>query len=185
MGRTEIMKRAGAVLFVLAASFASERGTVLAQGIAVQQPVVRQFGVSTSVSVPDRGGVLLGGIDRAASARSTYGPAWRGSSIGVERSSSSVSAHVFIQDLRAMDEALLREAGYDDRSIIVNQIPSRRTLREVPLASPPFQRADAERFEQLALKAEKAGRNAVAEMHWQMAAKYGSQIAQKRLASDR
>lgn len=179
------MRPAGAVLFVLAASFASESGMVLAQGVAVQQPVVRQFGVNTSVSVPDRGGMMLGGIDRAASARSSYGPAWRGSSLGVERSSSSVSAHVFIHDLRDMDEALLREAGYDDRSITVNPMPAQRALREVPSASPPFQRADAERFEQLALKAERAGRSAVAEMHWQMAAKYGSQIAKKRLVSNR
>lgn len=179
------MRHAGAVLFVLAASFASPRGTLLAQAVAIQQPVVRQFGVNTSVSVPDRGGAMLGGVDRAASARSSYGPAWRGSSLGVERSSSSMSAHVFIHDLRAMDEALLREAGYDDRSITDNRMPLRRTLREDPTASPPFQRADAERFEHLALKAEKAGRNAVAEMHWQMAAKYGSQIAQKRLVSNR
>jgi len=179
------MRRTVAVLIVLAASFAGQRGTLLAQGVAVQQPVVRQFGVSTSVSVPDRGGMMLGGIDRAASGQSSYGAAWRGSSIGVERSSSSVSAHVFIHDLRAMDEALLREAGYDDRSIPENRISTRGTLREVPSGSQPFQRADAERFEQLALKAERAGRSAVAEMHWQMAAKYGSQIAQKRLVSNR
>jgi hypothetical protein len=58
-------------------------------------------------------------------------------------------------------------------------------LQAVSSDSQPFQRADAERFEQLALKAEKAGRNAVAEMHWQLAAKYGSQTAQKRLVSNR
>lgn len=179
------MRHAGAVLFVLAASFASPRGTLLAQAVAVQQPVVRQFGVGTSVSVPDRGGMMLGGVDRAASARSSYGPAWRGSSLGVERSSSSMSAHVFIHDLRAVDEALLREAGYDERSMTDNRGTMRRTLQTVPSPSQRFQRADAERFEQLALKAEQAGRNVVAEMHWQMAAKYGSQTAQKRLASNR
>lgn len=179
------MRHGVAVVFVFAASFVGQRGTLLAQAVAVQQPVVRQFGLGTSVSVPDRGGVMLGGVDRAASGRSSYGPAWRGSSIGVERSSSSVSAHVFIHDLRAMDEALLREAGYDDRSVTDRTIPLGGNIRASQPASQPFRRADAERFEQLALKAEQAGRSAVAEMHWQMAAKYGSQSAQKRLASNR
>jgi hypothetical protein len=82
--------------------------------VSVQVPVVRGIAGAGVVTVPDRGGVLFGGAGRAAESRWTGGPAgscWpRGSAIGREHSSTSLSTHVFIHDLREMDEAVLAEA---------------------------------------------------------------------------
>ncbi|MEX0715273.1 MAG: hypothetical protein WD066_01730 [Planctomycetaceae bacterium] len=92
-----------AMIGLLAADSAS------AQQVTVQQPVVATMGVRTTVGVPDRGGVFLGGVSRAASSRNTFGPyPFRaGSSVGRESQSSGISAHVRIHDLAAMDEYLL------------------------------------------------------------------------------
>ena len=76
----------------------------------IQQPIVRQFGVTTSVSVPDRGRALLGGVNRGAIGRKTYGPLRSGTSSGAEYSSASQSASVYIFDFDAMDQALLDAA---------------------------------------------------------------------------
>ncbi len=78
-----------------------------AQGLVVQQPVIETFAIGTSVVVPDRGSTFLGGVSRAADARTTAGFLPWGSSIGNERSHSSARVHVYIHDLEAMDQALL------------------------------------------------------------------------------
>lgn len=77
--------------------------------VSVQLPRQSVFSVGTTVSVPDRGGVFLGGVSRAASSRSSYGigPLRSGSSVGFERSHSGASAHVYIHDLDEMDRMLL------------------------------------------------------------------------------
>lgn len=78
-----------------------------AQALTVQQPVVETFGVNTVVSVPDRGGVLLGGISSGADSNfnSAFSP--YGSSVGSDRSHSTAWARVYIHDFDAIDEALL------------------------------------------------------------------------------
>lgn len=81
-----------------------------AQVQTVQQPVVRQFGVGTAVSVPDRGRAHLGGISKGAAGRKTYGPLRNGTSSGIEYSTSSQSASVYIFDFDAMDRELLETA---------------------------------------------------------------------------
>jgi len=82
--------------------------------VSVQVPVVRSIGGTGVITVPDRGGVLFGGVGRAAESRWAGGPAgscWpRGSAIGRELSGASLSTYVFIHDLREMDEAVLAEA---------------------------------------------------------------------------
>jgi hypothetical protein len=40
----------------------------------------------------------------------------------------------------------------------------------------------AAKFEQLARRAEEAGKSGTARLHWQVAAKYGSKVAETRLA---
>lgn len=110
-----------------------------AQSLTVQQPVVDVFNVSTVVSVPDRGSTLLGGISRAAEARGRFGFMPGGSSLGLERSNTTASAHVYIHDLAGLDEELL--AMPVDRSPDVAPNPNRlaaqayRSLRQPGLAS--------------------------------------------------
>jgi len=45
-----------------------------AQQVSVQQPQFEQFSVATTVSVPDGGSALLGGVGRAASGQVITGP---------------------------------------------------------------------------------------------------------------
>ncbi len=78
-----------------------------AQGLVLQQPVVQQFGMSTVVSVPDRGSLLLGGVSSARSSRSTTGIFGPGASVGRDLQQSGMSVHVVIHNFEAMDRALL------------------------------------------------------------------------------
>jgi hypothetical protein len=75
----------------LTAGFASECFGQL----TVQQPVIQSIGGNFAVSVPDRGGILLGSISRAGESRKSYGlPFTRGSSVGRFSQRSSLSSHV-------------------------------------------------------------------------------------------
>lgn len=85
--------------------------------LTVQQPVVQSIGGNFAVSVPDRGGIHLGSISRAGSSRSSYGfPFTRGSSVGRFAEHTSMSAHVWIHDLREMDRMILDMADSASRS---------------------------------------------------------------------
>ncbi|MFT4558735.1 MAG: hypothetical protein ACI92S_004121, partial [Planctomycetaceae bacterium] len=65
--------------------------------LTVQQPVIQSTGGNFAVSVPDRGGILLGSISRAGESRKSYGlPFTRGSSVGRFSQHSSLSSHVWI-----------------------------------------------------------------------------------------
>src|SRR5262245_24065279 len=81
-----------------------------AQAITVQQPVIGIQSVQTTVSVPDRGTIFLGGVKRAGDTRSTFGPFRSGTSTGLFREQSGMQARPWIHDLRAMDEAVLAAA---------------------------------------------------------------------------
>lgn len=165
--------------------------------ITVQQPVVSETGVATTVSVPDRGRVFLGGVSSAQSGRIQNGPLPTVKSQGFARQATSISASVYVHDLQAMDEAILNspststapnDAGIPDTTRtqaanLAQRLKTRRSPdRESPVEEPDHSAAKAARFEQLALKAEKAGKAGAAKLHWQMAAKYGSKQAETRLA---
>lgn len=156
-----------------------------AQAVAVQQPVVQTFGASTTVSIPDRGKVRLGGVQSAASGRISPGPYRPGTNTGLERAGSSLTVSVFIHDLQAMDEALLAQGTIADaeRDVWSARLNARRS-RSAGLvsASQPVDRGDiAGRYEQLARDAERRSQVSLARLHWQVAAKNGSSIAQQRL----
>lgn len=91
---------------------------------AVQLPTFRYFSVQTTVSVPDRGGVLMGGVNRASSGTTSrgFGPL-RNRASGSNIGASNVSVHATIIDHNELDEAVLAEA--------------RRRRGEDPLVMPP------------------------------------------------
>lgn len=96
-----IMTIAGLMLIMGSVSQAQEQ--------VVQQPVIRQLRIGTSVSVPDRGRARLGGVSRGATSTNRYGgPLRSGTSSGREFSNSSMSVSVYIHDFDAMDAALLQ-----------------------------------------------------------------------------
>jgi hypothetical protein len=102
----------------------------------VQLPTFRSFGVSTTVSVPDRGSVSLGGI---SSNRSGYverglpilgvgpfgGPAFANRAIGRQSQTAGVSVSAYIHDFETLEQDLVERA--DARS--------RNHLRPLPLAA--------------------------------------------------
>jgi hypothetical protein len=115
----------------------------LAQGITIQQPVVQRFGVATVVSVPDRGAALLGGVSSLRTSARRDALSFPRSTRGREMTHSSLSAHVVIHDLQAMDEALLSRAGAarladgDRQRHPVAVAASRQLLRDYPEQAAP------------------------------------------------
>lgn len=82
------------------------------QPTTVQLPTYSFFTTSTTVSVPDRGSVYLGGVNRAAAGRNEFGVPllpFGNRSIGSERSAAGASVSVYIHDFEAMDEYLLSQ----------------------------------------------------------------------------
>ena len=82
-----------------------------AQKITVQEPSLETFGVGTTVSVPDRGRMSLGGMGRGAASRSISGPFRRGTSMGLSSQGSGLSVGVRVQDLAEVDRATLDAAA--------------------------------------------------------------------------
>lgn len=78
----------------------------------VQLPSYSYFGVDTSVSVPDRGSMSLGGIGRSSMGSTAFGPVLgpRSRSFGRQMSASSTTVHATIHDFDAMDRQLLKQA---------------------------------------------------------------------------
>ena len=78
--------------------------------LVVQQPVQGGFGLRTTVSVPDRGSISLGGVNRGATGYRRSGPFRSGTNSGREFSGSSSSARVTIIDHHELDAAVLAQA---------------------------------------------------------------------------
>jgi hypothetical protein len=93
---------------------------------------------------------------------------------------SSMSAHVYIIDLQAMDEAILNSIPDSPASMTMRNRPvaSNREVAQRDATSPADKIA---KFEKLAQQAEAAGKSGVAKLHWQMAARHGSSLAQAKL----
>ena len=79
----------------------------VAQAVVVQQPVVERFGVTTVVSVPDRGSALLGSVSSSALVGRGSGPFSLGTNLARQQRQSRQSVHVWVHDFQAMDAALL------------------------------------------------------------------------------
>jgi hypothetical protein len=82
----------------------------LAQQASIQQPAVSVFGTATTISVPDRGAVNIGGMKSTASTSAVFGPIPAGISSGFQTSAASSEARVWIHDPAAADAALLQQA---------------------------------------------------------------------------
>lgn len=99
--------------FTLTVALVALTATSVAAQNAVQLPTLSSFRTGTTVSVPDRGSVYTGGVNRAADGRNEFGTPLLplgNRAIGSQRSASSVWTSVYIHDFEAMDEALLSQA---------------------------------------------------------------------------
>src|SRR5687768_9106514 len=91
------------IALVAAAPAAAQQNTAV-----VQLPTFSFFSAATTVSVPDRGSAYLGGVGRAQSGRSRFGPPFLPAqgALGSSRSVGGLSVSAYIHDLREMDQAL-------------------------------------------------------------------------------
>jgi hypothetical protein len=122
------MKRTFTLLMLIACFAAATAAT----GSVVQLPTFSNFGVSTTVEVPDSGGGFVGGVGRSASGATQVGgplSPWRNSGIGSQCGASNMHLVATIHDFEAMDQALLAQARGLGRS------PTFTQARENPLAS--------------------------------------------------
>lgn len=95
----------------------------------VQLPSFSYFGVDTSVSVPDRGSMSLGGMGRSSMGSTAFGPVLgpRSRSFGRQMSASSTTVHATIHDFDAMDRQLLDQAR---KSYVISPRAATRTARD-------------------------------------------------------
>ncbi|MFK7776668.1 MAG: hypothetical protein QM501_00935 [Gimesia sp.] len=179
---------------------------VFAQQIRVQQPVVQQFSTQTTVSVPDRGSIVLGAFNSGSIRSRQVGPFRRGGSYGQAFQSSTSSVGVYIHDFEAMDQMLLNSAPaaskYMGRNFQANQAHWKQQLFTQRALYPDLKHSSntldgpqnlasiqkkktqdkAERFFKLGQNAEeKHATPNIAILHYRVAAKYGSTKATTRL----
>jgi hypothetical protein len=76
----------------------------------IQLPTFSVFNVTTTVSVPDRGSISLGGNDRGVDATVSRGPI-RNRSTSSSRTASGMSVHATIIDHSELDRAVLASAA--------------------------------------------------------------------------
>ncbi len=179
-----MLRGLASLLLILAAQI------VQAQNVAVQQPVLQDFSVDTTVTVPDRGTALLGSVSAGAAGRTSYGfgPFRNGSSRGCNLSGSSVTTSVYIHDLRAMDDALLATA--EPSTTVVHRWEAALVRRHAADRTAGSPRVEPEpdldkrlKFERLAREAEASRKMSLALAYWKAAAKYGSPTAAEKIAA--
>lgn len=79
---------------------------------AVQLPTFEYTHVNTTVSVPDRGGAYLGGVNRASAGSSTSGTPvlpFRNRSYGQSTTAGGMSVGVYVHDFEAMEAGLMND----------------------------------------------------------------------------
>ncbi len=149
-----------AVMFLLTSASA------FGQSLTLQSPVFAQFSVQTNVSVPDRGGVYLGGVKRAADGTASRGFNPLGSSRGRSVSHTGMSSHVYIHDFAAMDP-FLRNRDEVRRQIAASRIDPVKEKQE-------RQSRAAKAYQKLADKAEKKGKLNLAKWYRDKAREYSA-----------
>ena len=181
------------------------------QAQAIQLPTFHYFSVSTTVSVPDRGGAYLGGVSRAASGSVGRGIPFLSKAPGVGRlggsraigttvGSSGAGVTATIIDHRELDAAVLAEARAQRAAAGDAALSARAGPRYnlVPAAPPAasvaeIRRRNAEqdvaaREEVFSLiakgrQAESAGKAAAARVYYQMAARRADEPLRRRIES--
>lgn len=106
----------------------------VSSGQVVQLPTFRSFGMSTSVVVPDRGAVYMGGNGRAATGWNEFGTPlvpFGNRSPGMLHSAGAVSVSAYVHDFAAMD------------AYVLNQASGKRVAGSPPVRASALQRASA------------------------------------------
>lgn len=199
-------------VFTCVALCASQCGGQSTQfGTTVQLPTFHVFGTSTTVIVPDRGSVYLGGVNRSAQGRNSLGvplaTGFGNRGIGHASTAAGLSVSATIIDHDAIDRALLAEAArrrgakFDvlgrPVSIGPGQLPSARNYRKTTNLEKNNSRAQivasdgagaesglAAIYIRRGRQTEVDGQPHAAKIFYQRAAKHGS-LKQKQFAEAR
>ena len=177
----------------------------------VQLPTFSFFTVQTTVSVPDRGGAFLGGINRGRDGRVArgFGPL-QNVATGGDRLASGASVHARIIDTDEIDRMLLAAAAKRSGSVVDPALAKAAAIsKHVAVAAPPTaasplpgsvaairadnaaaaeqRNSEAAEFFAKAAAAEAEGKPAVAKIYYQMVVRRDAgelkQRAQVRLAA--
>lgn len=157
----------------------------------VQLPSFSYFGVDTSVSVPDRGSMSVGGVGRSSMGSTAFGPVLgpRSRSFGRQMSASSTTVHATIHDFDAMDRQLLDQARKSYRvspraatsaardeasSAAAGPAGSVAEARRMYAAERSAQERDAVKYMEQAERAAARGKPQVARVLYQMAERRAS-----------
>ncbi len=164
---------------------------------SVQLPTFSYFGVATTVSVPDRGGAYLGGVNRASGGMRQFGAPllpFGNRSRGSSRGASGMSVSVWIHDHQAMDEALLAQPtpyrsalasprqpdpwaqrlAAGEESTSGQAVASVEEIRRRQAAAAQTRATEAQNFFERGRKAEAEGKANVAKIYYQMVARRDS-----------
>jgi hypothetical protein len=172
-----------------------------ARGQVVQLPTFRVFSMSTTVSVPDRGGAYLGGISSSSIHRRERGVpglgrvpfagrAFGNRTVAGHTRSSGVSVSAYIHDFEAMEEDLLRKANPAvHRAAPLVQSPD--AAGRASIAELRRQVAAEERTGQIAARQDfergsellRQGRADLAKVYFQRAAKRGDAELRAKIAA--
>jgi hypothetical protein len=104
------MRRAFWVCGAVALAYGLSPDRVMAQGAAQAQivvPTFSNFSMGTTISVPDRGGMYMGGDHRASDFRTEVGPGF-GRGLASRRTAADASTRVWIHDFDEMEQSLAR-----------------------------------------------------------------------------
>lgn len=145
-------------------------GTAEAQVIqqqTVQLPTFHYFGVSTTVVVPTRGTIPLGGVTYGGMVRTPYDKV--GSSFERFSAVNQLSLCATVIDHNEIDRALLAEAA-------------RRRGANFDILGRPIETVNGDVYLRRGREAELAGQSEVAKVFYRRAAKLGSHLAEDRLA---
>lgn len=170
---------------------------LFAQQFTVQQPSFQTFSVATTVSVPDRGSALLGGVGRAASGRINSGPLRTNTNTGRDVQGGSVTASVRIHDFAEMDRQVLSQAARSDRTArlpgqaehayntLVGRHSQLQAAESVRLGSDGSDESataqSADRYLRKGMTAKSEGKPEVARVWFRLAEKHGSTDATAEL----
>jgi hypothetical protein len=172
-----------------------------ARAQVVQLPTFRVFSMSTTVSVPDRGSAYLGGISGSSWRRRERGVpglghvpfagrAFGNRAIAGQTRSSGVSVSAYIHDFEAMEEDLLRQADPVVRRAtaaapspdIVGRSSIAELRRKAAIEDRAVQVAAEQDFER-GRELLSQGRNNVAKVYFQRAAKGGNAELRAKIAA--
>jgi hypothetical protein len=162
---------------------------VTAPAQTVQLPSFSTFSVDTTVLVPDRGAVSLGGNSRAATSSNSLNGVPRQRGVGINRQAAGQQVTATIHDQREADAALLGEKGAlrdkpgeTDRIRAAESVPaSVQQLERRRLAAESANQGAALVNYEKGRQAQAAGKSSVAAVYYRLAAKQADSALRQKI----